>query len=54
LGNHGYSDGGGISVYLNYFTVPNNERYYDKIIGDVHLFVININRGGRRQQNRSK
>jgi len=41
LGNHDYSDGGGIDAHYNYFVLPNNERYYDKVIGNVHLFMIN-------------
>lgn len=50
LGNHDYSDGGGINEYLNYFTLPGtgiassnssgNERYYDFIMGPVHFFAL--------------
>jgi PKD repeat protein len=50
LGNHDYSDGGGLNEYLDYFTLPGNgivssntsgnERYYDFIIGPVHFFVV--------------
>lgn len=53
LGNHDYSDGGGISSYLNYFALPGtgiasdqtsgNERYYDFIIGPCHFFALNSN-----------
>jgi hypothetical protein len=46
LGNHEYSDGcggSGASKYFAYFTLPNNERYYDVAIGPVHLFAINSN-----------
>jgi hypothetical protein len=51
LGNHDYSDGGGINEYLNYFTLPGvdyssssgNERYYDFVQGPVHFFAINSN-----------
>lgn len=49
-GNHDYYDGGGINEYLTYFELPGfgavstnssgNERYYDVIEGDVHLFFI--------------
>jgi hypothetical protein len=49
-GNHDYTDGGGISEYLNYFTLPGtgiagsntsgNERYYDFVIGPVHFFAL--------------
>ncbi len=51
LGNHDYSDGGGINSYLGYFTLPGtgiasdrtsrNERYYDFIIGPCHFFALN-------------
>jgi tartrate-resistant acid phosphatase type 5 len=50
LGNHDYSDGGGLSEYLSYFTLPGagiqagsrsgQERYYDFIQGPVHFFVV--------------
>ncbi len=53
IGNHGYSDGGGINAYLNYFTLPGagavssntsgNERYYDFVKGPVHFFALNSN-----------
>ena len=43
LGNHDYSDacGSNASKYFAYFTLPGNERYYEKVIGNVHLFAIN-------------
>ena len=41
LGNHDYDDGGGVSEYLSYFTLPGNERYYDFVWGPVHFFAIN-------------
>jgi hypothetical protein len=51
IGNHEYTDGGGINAYLNYFTLPGagitttntsgNERYYDFVQGPVHFFAIN-------------
>ena len=51
LGNHDITDGGGLTAYLNYFTLPGagipttntsgNERYYDFIRGPVHFFVVN-------------
>lgn len=31
--------------YLDYFTLPNNERYYDFVWGNVHFFAINSNTG---------
>ena len=50
LGNHEFSDGcggGTAKGYFSYFTLPNNERYYDVILGNVHLFVLNANTGTR-------
>ena len=41
IGNHDYTDGGGIAAYLNYFTLPGNERYYEFVQGPVHFFAIN-------------
>src|SRR2546428_4608501 len=40
LGNHDFDVGD--QPYLDYFTLPNNERYYDVVFGEglVHLFVI--------------
>ncbi|WP_246723550.1 metallophosphoesterase [Rhizobium sp. ARZ01] len=43
LGNHEYNDGN-LSNYLNYFTLPDNERYYDFQIGPVHFFALNSNK----------
>ena len=42
LGNHEYSDLN-IQDYFNYFTLPDNERYYDFQIGSVHFFALNSN-----------
>jgi hypothetical protein len=39
LGNHDW-DTLGAQPYLNYFILPNNERYYDFARGPVHFFVI--------------
>ncbi len=39
-GNHDFSDGGGISAYTDYFTLPGNELYYDFVEGPVHFFAI--------------
>jgi len=45
LGNHEFSDacGGGnrASGYRAYFTLPDNERYYEFVRGPVHFFVLN-------------
>jgi len=40
LGNHDYGSPGALP-YLEYFTLPGNERYYDFIWGTVHFFAIN-------------
>lgn len=42
LGNHdwGNTTPGDASVYLNYFDLPGNERYYDFVQGPVHFFVL--------------
>ena len=39
LGNHDWETAGAIP-YLNYFTLPGNERYYDFVRGPVHFFVL--------------
>ncbi len=39
LGNHDWSLGS-IDPYLDYFTLPGNERYYDVDWGLVHLFIL--------------
>ncbi|HKP96872.1 MAG TPA: metallophosphoesterase [Fibrobacteria bacterium] len=38
LGNHDWD--AGVSSYTNYFAYPGNERYYDVVVGPVHLFSI--------------
>ncbi len=43
LGNHDWNTmpGGSVQPYLDYFpALPNNGRYYDFVIGDVHFFSI--------------
>lgn len=40
LGNHDWYSSEGANPYLNYFTLPGNERYYDFKKGSVHFFVI--------------
>lgn len=42
LGNHDVITSNG-APYLQYFTLPGNERYYDFVSGDVHFFAINSN-----------
>jgi hypothetical protein len=39
LGNHDWYTPGA-APYLSYFTLPHNERYYDVVWRDVHLFAI--------------
>ncbi|MDX8520145.1 metallophosphoesterase, partial [Mesorhizobium dulcispinae] len=43
LGNHEYNEGN-VTNYLNYFTLPDNERYYDFQVGPVHFFALNSNK----------
>ena len=43
LGNHEYNENN-VTNYLNYFTLPDNERYYDFQIGPVHFFALNSNK----------
>src|SRR5690348_12445427 len=38
LGNHDW-DTGSATPYTNYFTLPNNERYYTLQIGNIALFI---------------
>lgn len=40
IGNHDLYTASG-QAYLNYFTLPGNERYYDFVKGNVHFFVLN-------------
>lgn len=39
LGNHDWRTDGA-KPYLDYFTLPGNERYYDFIQGDLHFFAL--------------
>jgi tartrate-resistant acid phosphatase type 5 len=39
LGNHDWETSAA-KPYLDYFTLPGNERYYDVVLGTVHLFAI--------------
>jgi len=39
LGNHDWNTGN-IQAYLDYFTLPNNERYYDFTQGPLHFFML--------------
>ena len=40
LGNHDWDGGNNAKPYRDYFVLPGNERYYDLVRGDVHLFMI--------------
>jgi hypothetical protein len=39
MGNHDW-DGGSSTNYLNYFSLPGNERYYEMRAGPVHIFAV--------------
>jgi len=39
LGNHDWNTGN-IQAYLDYFALPNNERYYDFMQGPLHFFML--------------
>lgn len=41
IGNHDWNFVDGYEPYLDYFTLPGNERYYDVDFGAVHLFILN-------------
>ena len=41
IGNHDWNSSAGYKPYLDYFTLPNNERYYTKQINNVALFIVN-------------
>src|SRR5262245_35447914 len=41
LGDHDWALG--VASYVDYFTLPGNERYYDVDLGPVHLYAINSN-----------
>ena len=41
IGNHDYNSSQGYKPYTDYFTLPNNERYYTTVQGNVQLFIVN-------------
>jgi len=42
LGNHDYTDPpNGLADYLEFFTLPGNERYYSFVRAGIHFFVLN-------------
>ena len=52
IGNHDHNDPtNGIQDYFDYFTLPNNERYYDFVKGPVHFFVLHSGIQGNDQDN---
>lgn len=41
LGNHDWTDGGGLLEWYSYFQMlPNNQRYYEFVVGAVHFFSL--------------
>jgi hypothetical protein len=40
LGNHDFDVGNSAASFTNYFDLPNNERYYSTVQGNVELFVL--------------
>lgn len=40
LGNHDWQSDEVLRDYLDYFTLPGNERYYDYAYGSIHLFML--------------
>lgn len=40
LGNHDWNATAGAQAYLDYFSLPGNERYYDFTWGPVHFFAL--------------
>ena len=41
IGNHDWDETAGYRPYLEFFTLPGNERYYDFVQGPVHFFMMN-------------
>ena len=41
VGNHDYDLSATLTAFQNFFTLPNNERYYDIVRGPVHFFFLN-------------
>lgn len=52
IGNHDHNEPtNGIQDYFDYFTLPNNERYYDFVKGPIHFFVLHSGIQGNNQDN---
>lgn len=49
LGNHDWVTSGALP-YLNYFSLPNIERYYDFVKGNIHFFAIDSDPMSHREQ----
>lgn len=41
IGNHDWNARVGYQPYVDYFSLPGNERYYEIVVGSVHLFFLN-------------
>src|SRR4051812_20222194 len=41
LGNHDWNSSAAYKPYTDYFTLPNNERYYAKQINNIAFFMVN-------------
>jgi tartrate-resistant acid phosphatase type 5 len=52
-GNHDYTDAG-IRHYRRYFSLPGNERFYEVVVGPVHLFVIDSHAARQGERTRQR
>jgi len=50
LGNHDYAGSNKAVPYLNYFTLPGNEVYYDFTWGPVHFYALDSNKDINEQK----
>ncbi len=41
MGNHDWNARAGYEPHVTYFSLPGNERYYDIVVGSVHLYFLN-------------
>jgi tartrate-resistant acid phosphatase type 5 len=45
VGNHDWTPDGSVQPYVDYFdALPNNKRYYDFVVGQIHFFVVDSDR----------
>ena len=49
IGNHDVNKQHGVVPYLNYFSLPGNERFYDFIWGPVHFYAIDSTKDIKEQ-----